>query len=164
MKRKILLVLLMCMLILLVGCGNKPRESGKIFCSFSYGGAGFGTRLDCLGSDVFIYSNGKVEMIVDGKCAATTTIEDMDALKGKIDVDYLVSHEVEGDNNVCDGSSSDICLYDKNGELEKRIGGYMVKEEWYHEYRDTLITAVGEEWLSESLESYKESLPEDYFE
>lgn len=164
MKRKILLVILMGMFVFAIGCGIKPRETGTIFCSFSYGGAGFGTKLDCLGSEVFIYTNGRVEMMVDGKRAATTTIKDMDELTKKIDIDFLLSHEVESDYDVCDGTSSGICIYDKNGEVEKEIGGYMVKDEWYQEYRNALISAVGEEWLEESLEDYKESLPEDYFD
>lgn len=130
------------------------------YIGFDYGGGGFGDWLSTRSADIIIYNDGRADLIFEGEVVYETTI-DIDALKSEINRDKIGRIKIREDTAVCDGSSSSIYLYLKDGKT-KYVGGYMVKNKSYNRYRAKLIAAFKEGELDEALENAKKEYAKEH--
>lgn len=152
MKKKILLFFLLAFTLTFAACKDEPQEEKSLpdtlsdtkLIGFSLGGAGYGTEIECMSSEVVIYKDKKVECIFNNETIYEGTISDenFDRLNEELDFAKLYYLKVRDNDEVLDGSSSHIYFYDKEGNYGKSVGGYMIENKYYNDARQLLCDVV----------------------
>lgn len=132
---------------------RKEKEieySDNILLSLNYGAAGFGTIADCTDAEMYVYTDGtvRVTMYINGEDtelgAFLLTDEDFEAIEKIADRDEIYDLKVKENEDVCDGNSTHIILYDEDDERLIYKGGYMPegKKFWeiYNGIREILVS------------------------
>lgn len=132
---------------------KKEKEieySDNILISLNYGAAGYGTRAECTDAEMYVYTDGtvRVTMYINGEDtelgAFLLADEDFEAIQKLADRDEIYDLKVKENEDVCDGNSNHMTLYDEDDEVLITKGGYMPegKKFWeiYRGIRDILVT------------------------
>lgn len=150
------------------------KSSGEYFIGAYYGGASYGDYYDCLSGYFIICKDGTVEVYMpelesDGRKVKEyvyvkklkLTDEQYNTIETKIDLDKLYNLDPMPDENVCDGYSKKLIIYDEDNQELKSCGGYMPRNEEFNEmysvvFDNTPIDEMNEirdEWIEELRET-----------
>ena len=127
--------------------GPAPAMSDNIFIAYDTGGAGYGTVIECLSTIITIYTNGQVEAHLDNDEQTPVgtyqlSTNDYQTIVDHIDREALYYMDIEEDQDVCDGNSSMLYLYDENDNLLISKGGYMVTTSEYNNMRQVIYEVL----------------------
>lgn len=117
--------------------------SDDILVGISYGGAGYGTMVECLDTKVILYKDKGVEMILmsnNEPIIGTFSLseEDYKAIESIVDPYEIATLNITTDMAVCDGNSQYLYVYDKDDNIIPK-GGYMVSSERFGEIRRAIM-------------------------
>ncbi len=132
--------------------------SDNILISFTYGGAGYGDAADCMGAVVYVYTDAHVETEFNNEIIDSCELfsYEYEEAQKAVNLKRLYKMKIEEDMETCDGDSTYFQLYDKNDQLLKSVGGYMVKNDEYWEMRSALMAALPMERISNEIYKAKE--------
>ncbi len=170
----------MCLLVisfLLSACKKTPDDlkpevkeknteySENILLSINQGAPGYGTEIDCIDAEVFIYTDGSVKAMVyypeeTELMSFKLTEEENEKVMQIGEPSKVAKLKVRNDNDVCDGSSYHIALYDRNDERVVYKGGYMPVGKKFWETYDGLQEILEPYKIYEKLEEYRSMLQE----
>lgn len=149
-----------------------PQENKKvteysenILLSLNQGAAGWGTIYDCMDAEIFIYKDGTVRAMVyepeeTELMTFKLTEEEYEKILQIAEPSKVAKLKVKNDNDVCDGSSYHIALYDKNDERVVYKGGYMPVGKKFWETYNGIKEILGPYRIYEKLEEYRTMLQE----
>lgn len=144
--------------------GMKDFDPDKLSEKYIIGIAGYpsyGDYYECLGySYIVTYEKELIYRIGDDE-AGRFTIDDatFDDFIGKLDFYDIATTKiyVPDPDNICDGGSDYIYLYDKDENVYVTRGGYCVESEKFWEYFKLVHGLVDNEWQSECYNEYMAS-------
>lgn len=167
-KRKILGSVLIIILLIMVGCNGEEKAenikfSKNILLSINNGAPGFGTVEDCIDAEIFIYADRTVSVVVYHPAeleiaSFEMTAEDYAALQKIAVPEKIRKLKVKNDEDVCDGSSYHISLYDEQDERVCYKGGYMPVGEKFWEIYNGIKKILEPYCISDIVEEYRESV------
>ncbi len=170
-------ICLLLMSFMLTACIKTPDElppqekkktseySENILLSINQGAAGWGTIYDCMDAEIFIYKDKSVRvMVYEPEEAELMSFELSEEEYEKIlqlaEPSKVAKLKVKNDNDVCDGSSYHIALYDSNDERVVYKGGYMPIGKKFWETYDGIKEILEPYKIYEKLEEYRIMLQE----
>ncbi len=185
-KRAMLAAIYTLLFVLITGCGKDKEEvpdqagkepaknaiqdfSSEYFAGVSFTKSGWGEFYDCLNVTVIICTNHEVlinmptkldgqEVIESGTIKTLTlTDEQYSNIENGIDRQKLAELDPESDNDVMDGSSSYIYLYDKDQNVII-CGGYMPTNEDFIRMRKVIMDNIPIDEITEAREAQIEKL------
>ena len=167
-KSKILGSILIILLLVMTGCNGEEKAenikfSKNILLSINNGAPGFGTVEDCIDAEIFIYTDRTVSVVVYHPAeleiaSFEMTAEDNAALQEIAVPEKIRKLKVKNDEDVCDGSSYHISLYDEQDERVCYKGGYMPVGEKFWEVYNGIKEILELYDISDIVEEYRESV------
>lgn len=186
--KKILLILMCISVMMLAACDKKePIEdepekevveekediefSDEYFVGFDYGGLSWGDYYDCIDARVIICTNRDVLIylpIIDEENRYAERLELAETLK-LTDEQYeniekgvnrkkLYKLKIRSNEDVCDGSSTFLILYDKDENVLKACGAYEPSNKKFWEMYRTVLDNVPTEEIGRIRDEYAEGL------
>ena len=178
--RRYRIIVCTCLLIIsfcLSACKKTPDElrtevkektveySEYILLSLNQGAAGWGTIYDCMDAEIFIHRDRSVRVMVyypeeTELMSFELAEEEYEKVLQIAEPSKVAKLKVKNDNDVCDGSSYHIALYDKNDERVVYKGGYMPIGKKFWETYEEIMEILGPYKIYEKLEEYRTMLQE----
>lgn len=170
-------VCLLLMSFILTACIKTPDElppqekkktseySDNILLSINQGAAGWGTIYDCMDAEIFIYKDKSVRVMVyepeeTELMSFELSEEEYEKILQLAEPSKVAKLKVKNDNDVCDGSSYHIALYDRNDERVVYKGGYMPIGKKFWETYDGIKEVLEPYDIYAKLEEYRTMLEE----
>lgn len=170
-------ICLLLMSFMLAACGETPDKeppqekkktseySENILLSLNQGAAGWGTIYDCMDAEIFIYKDKSVRVMVyepeeTELMSFELSEEEYEKILQLAEPSKVAKLKVKNDNDVCDGSSYHIALYDSNDERVVYKGGYMPIGKKFWETYDGIKEILEPYKIYEKLEEYRIMLQE----
>ncbi|WP_026665588.1 hypothetical protein [Butyrivibrio sp. FC2001] len=137
MKKTIFAAILVMAFACLCGCalfkGPMPELSSEYYVGTYYGGCGYGSYYDCFSGKVIVCTNKDLLVYMpddfsrEYELVKTLKLTDdqYDRIVSSVNRKKLYYLNPRERNDICDGDSTYIMLYDENNELLKNCGGYM---------------------------------------
>ena len=148
-----------------------PEFSDEYLVGFSFGGSGWGEFYDCIDADVIICTNHDVlmymptlETLHDKKPEMVLvetlklTDEQYHAIENAVDREKLYTMVIESNDNVDDGDSYGLILYDRNEEMLKYCGGYMPTTKEFNDIYDEVMNNIPREEMRKIHDDYVDML------
>lgn len=152
-----------------------PEFSDEYLVGAFFGGGGWGEKYGSLAAKLIICTNKEVKVLLpemeDNHFTEyvqvetfTLTDEQYNAIEKTIDRSKLYVLDPEEDEDVCDGNTYMLILYDKNQESVKVCGGYMPQNEdfcaMYRAVQENIpadeIEKLRSDWIDELRERDKQ--------
>ena len=148
-----------------------PEFSDEYLVGFSFGGSGWGEFYDCIDAEVIICTNHDVlmymptlETLHDKKPEMVLvetlklTDEQYHAIENAVDREKLYTMVIESNDNVDDGDSYGLILYDRNEEMLKYCGGYMPTTKEFNDIYDEVMNNIPREEMRKIHDDYVDML------
>ena len=148
-----------------------PEFSDEYLVGFSFGGSSWGEFYDCIDADVIICTNHDVlmymptlETLHDKKPEMVLvetlklTDEQYHAIENAVDREKLYTMVIESNDNVDDGDSYGLILYDRNEEMLKYCGGYMPTTKEFNDIYDEVMNNIPREEMRKIHDDYVDML------
>ena len=142
------------------------KFSSNILFSINNGAAGYGTEADCTDAEIVVYTDGTVRVFMDVEgnpevACIQLSAEDYLQLERNASPEKIGILMVAHDDNVCDGNSSHITLYDENDEELLSKGGYMVEGKQYHKIYGEIKEMLAPYGIKEKVEEYRDMMRQE---
>ncbi len=146
--------------------GEELQLSENILVSINHGAPGFGTIEECVDAEIFVHTDRTVKVVADYpeavEIASFAITEEEYVEIAKMATPKKISRmKVKENQDVCDGSSYHIRLYDLNDEKGIAKGGYMPEGKKFWEIYNGIKAVLEPYEISKYVVEYRECLASD---
>lgn len=150
-----------------------PELSDEYLVGLDYGGSSWGPLYDCIDARIIICTNRDVlvympttsnerkrEEYLEQIATLKLSEEQYNAINESLDREKLYNMQIGSNTDVCDGYSSYLILYGKDGAIVKMCGGYMPTSEKFKDMYNAVVHNIPGEEISALREEYLKELEE----
>ncbi len=140
--------------------------SEKILFSINNGAAGYGTISECTDATIMVYKDKTVHVFMNTEEApevfvATLSDEEFEQLEKIANPKKITKIKAREDQEVLDGSSFYIKLYDETDQVVFSVGGYMPDGDEFWETYEAIKEILEPYEIEDAVDDYREQMEEE---